>query len=175
MRPLGYDVLIERPEPPGLFDLQVCAQDRAAVERALAFSLPDDSRIQVPAADEFVYRVGPAQWLWRVPLAIEVERQRQLERVTQGRHAMATLMSDAFSVFRVTGRDAVSVLCQGIAIDLDAEAFGAGRATRCGLAKTSALVHCIEPGRRYELLIDRALERYAGRWFRAAAGESIAL
>lgn len=179
---MGYDATIERLAQPTFIDIHASPQARPAVETVLGTALPDSSvaaaagNTGVAAGNaRVVYRLGPTQWLVRASIDQEADLLGELENATQKVHAMVTLLTDAFAVFRVAGPEARTVLCQGIAIDLSMRSFATGSATRCALAKSSAIVHCVDEAPTFDLLVDISFERYVHRWLRAAAGEPIVL
>jgi sarcosine oxidase subunit gamma len=169
-----YAVTLSRPERPALFEVHAHEPAIPSLEAAIAAKLPSAPSTQHSEAST-IYCLGPKQWLVRAPLATESQWEERLQLAIVEHSALVTLMTDALALFRVTGDDALAVLSQGIAIDLHPAQFGAGSATRCGLAKTSAIVHCLTPGLDYELIVDGAFEAYVERWLRAAAGEVIRL
>ena len=167
-----YQVDLIRPEPCAFFGLQLSPGAASALEDTLGLTLATDG-LAIERDAVTVIRLGPSEWLLSTALANEADQRAALDAIARHHHALVTLMTDAFASFEVRGPEAMPVLSQAIAIDLRPDRFPAGAATRCGFAKTSAVLHCRQPTTHYRLLVDVAYEAYADRWLRAAAGEPI--
>ena len=171
---MGYRVEVGGPVRPALVSLRVGAGGSPAVEAALGVALP---RPAAPApgngtvtATVTVLGLGPDEWLVRVPPDEEERWLERLEAAVAGSFAAAVLVSDAWSVFTVSGPDALDVLAQSTGVDVHPSAFPTGRAVRAGFARISALIHRLDDRPSFDVYVDASLSRYADRWLESAIG-----
>lgn len=110
-------------------------------------------------------RLGPQEYLLIATdsAALAAARRDWPEAV------IATDVSAMYVRYRLEGDDAIAVLAQGIAIDL--EKLPVGFATRTLLARATAIL--VHRQRAFELLIERSYTRYVEHWLAAASGRSI--
>ena len=80
------------------------------------------------------------------------------------------LVSDARGVFTIAGPEALEVLARSTGVDVHPCSFPTGRALRAAFAGTSALIHGIDDRPAFDVYVDAALARYAGRWIASAMG-----
>ena len=167
---MGYRVEVGGPVRPALVSLRVGANTSPAVEAALGVALPRPAGLASGNGAVTVFGLGPDEWLVRVPPDGEEHWLERLEAAVAGSFAAAVLVSDAWSVFTVTGPDALDVLAQSTGVDVHPSAFPDGRAVRAGFASISALIHRLDDRPSFDVYVDAALERYAGRWLESATG-----
>jgi sarcosine oxidase subunit gamma len=85
--------------------------------------------------------------------------------------AVATDMSDALAVCEVSGARCAEVLMSGCTLDLRADAFGAGRSARTGLADIPAVLwNPGEESQRIRCIVDRSHAAHLHEWLTDAAG-----
>ena len=167
---MGYRVEVAGPVRPALVSLRVGVEAAPAVEAALGVALPRPSGLATRNGAVTVFGLGPDEWLVRVPPDEEAHRLERLEAALAGSFAAAVLVSDAWSVFTVTGPDTLEVLAQSTGVDVHPSAFPAGRAVRAGFAGISALIHRLDDRPSFDVYVDSSLARYAGRWLGSAIG-----
>ena len=167
---MGYRVEVAGPARPALVSLRVGAEGSPAVEAALGAALPRPAGLATRNGSVTVFGVGPDEWLVRVPPDEEARWLARLEAAAAGAFAAAVLVSDAWSVFTVTGPDTLDVLAQSTGVDVHPSAFPDGRAVRAGFARTSALIHRLDDRPSFDVYVDASLARYAGRWLESAVG-----
>ena len=171
---MGYRVEVGGPVRPALVSLRVGAEGSPAVAAALGVVLPRPAGLATRngsvTATVTVFGLGPDEWLVRVPPDEEGHWLARLEAAAAGSFAAAVLVSDAWSVFTVTGPDALDVLAQSTGVDLHPSVFPDGRAVRAGFARISALIHRLDDRPSFDVYVNSSLARYAGRWFESAVG-----
>ena len=167
---MGYRVEVGGPVRPALVSLRVGAKTSPAVEAALGVALPRPAGLASGNGAVTVFGLGPDEWLVRVPPDGEEHWLERLEAAAAGSFAAAVLVSDAWSVFTVTGPDALDVLAQSTGVDVHPSAFPDGRAVRAGFAGISALIHRLDDRPSFDVYVDSSLARYAGRWLESAIG-----
>ena len=167
---MGYRVEVAGPVRPALVSLRVGAEGSPAVEAALGAALPRPAGLASGNGTVTVLGLGPDEWLVRVPPDGEEHWLERLAAAAAGSFAAAVLVSDAWSVFTVTGPDALDVLAQSTGVDVHPSAFPDGRAVRAGFAGTSALIHRLDDRPSFDVYVDASLSLYTGRWLESAIG-----
>ena len=167
---MGYRVEVGGPVRPALVSLRVGPEGSAAFERALGVALPRPAGPASGNDSVTVFGLGPDEWLIRVPSREEAYWLARLEAAATVSFAAAVLVSDAWSVFTVTGPDALDVLAQSTGLDLHPSVFPTGRAARAGFARISALIHRLDDRPSFDVYVDASLARYAERWMESAIG-----
>lgn len=168
---MGYRVEVGGPVRPALVSLRVGAEGSPAVEAALGVALPRPAGLATRNRSVTVFGLGPDEWLVRVPPDEEQHWLARLEAAAAGSFAAAVLVSDAWSVFTVTGPDTLDVLAQSTGVDLHPSVYPDGRAVRAGFAGISALMHRIDDRPSFDVYVDSSLARYAERWLESAIGD----
>ena len=167
---MGYRVEVAGPVRPALVSLRVGAEGLPAVESALGAALPRPAALATGNGTVTVFGLGPDEWLVRVPPDGEEHWLARLEAAAAGSFAAAVLVSDAWSVFTVTGPDTLDVLAQSTGVDVHPSAFPDGRAVRAGFARISALIHRLDDRPSFDVYVDASLSLYTGRWLESAIG-----
>ena len=167
---MGYRVEVGGPVRPALISLRIGSEGLPAVERALGVALPGPAGLASDNGTVTVFGLGPDEWLVRIAPEEEEDWLARLEAAAAGSFSAVVLVSDAWSVFTVTGSDTLDVLAQAIGMDVHPSAFPTGRAVRAGFARISALVHRLDDRPSFEVYVDASLARYAGRWIESAIG-----
>ena len=170
---MGYRVEVGGPVRPALVSLRVGAQGSPAVEAALGVALPRPAGLAARNGTVTVFGLGPDEWLVRVPPDEEAHWLARLEAAVAGSFAAVVLVSDAWSVFTVTGPDTLDVLAQSTGVDVHPSVFPDGRAVRAGFAGTSALIHRLDDRPSFDVYVDSSLARYAERWLESAIGDRL--
>jgi len=167
---VGYRVEVGGPVRPALVSLRVGAEASPAVEASLGVALPRPAALASANGTVTVFGLGADEWLVRVPPDEEEYRLERLEAAAAGSFAAAVLVSDAWSVFTLTGPGTLDVLAQSTGVDVHPSAFPTGRAVRAGFARISALIHRLDDRPTFDIYVDAALARYAGKWLESAIG-----
>ena len=167
---MGYRVEVAGPVRPALVSFRVGAEGSPAVEAALGAALPRPAGRVARNGPITVFGLGPDEWLVRVPPDEEEHWLGRLEAAVAGSFAAAVLVSDAWSVFTVTGPDTLDVLAQSTGVDVHPSAFPDCRAVRAGFARTFALIHRRDDRPSFDVYVDASLSLYTGRWLESAIG-----
>ncbi len=167
---MGYRAEVRGPERPALVSLRAGPEGSPAFERALGVALPRPAGPVAGNDSVTVLGLGPDEWLARVPPREEADWLARLEAAAAVSFAAAVLVSDAWSVFTLTGPDTLDVLARSTGVDVHPSVFPTGRAARAGFARISALIHRLDDRPSFDVYVDASLARYAGRWMEAAIG-----
>ncbi len=103
--------------------------DLGAIAGALGAVLPDCGA-SVTAVGGTLHRFGPVSLLWTGPSDAPAPAPSVLDATPATSARIVADVSDAHGWTDVSGRDALSVLAQGVALDLRAAAFLPGTAVR---------------------------------------------
>ena len=160
--------VIERP-PCGLINVRARRQDCDCLERPLRLTLPYSPNTTVVNDGLAAFWLGPDEWLVRTEDGEEISLADEMRARARGRHVAITVVSDAYVVYGVRGRDSREVLCQGTGIDLHPNAFPPGRCVRTVYGKTTVILHHSGDG-CYEVYAWRSYARYLGEYLRASVG-----
>lgn len=167
---MAYDVEISECPLTAWFDLrgdQATAAECLAVLGAPAEIRPNHA---VATADGRVFRVGPRHWLLRCPIEREAEIATHLAQIVTERPASATLVSDLYAGFRLSGPDASQVLAQGCALDLQRHGRDAEFASFTEVFGLRTLLQVEPDGPSYRLDVDRSFADFLRLWLHRAAG-----
>ena len=167
---MGYRVEVTGPVRPALVSLRSGVEALPSVERALGVALPRPAGLASGSGSVTVFGLGPDEWLVRVPPEEEEYWLARLEAAAAGSLGAAVLVSDAWSVFTLTGPNCLDVLAQSTGVDVHPSVFPTGRAVRAGFAKITALIHRLDDRPSFDVYVDASLARYAGRWIESAIG-----
>lgn len=125
----------------------------------------------VEGTDVVIAWQRPTEWL----LLCEPEaRQDWLDRLRVALgdvHAGVVDLSGGQTLIAIEGEHALDVLAKGTTLDLHPRVFGTGDCARTLLAKTTAFIRVIEPGRSFEIVVRRSFADYLWQWLRDASGE----
>ena len=167
---MGYQVTVSGPERPALISLRTSAAGLPAVERVLDVAAPRPAGLVSSRGSVTVFGLGPDEWLIRVEPHEEDEWFAKLVEATAATFSAVVLVSDAWRVFTIVGPGTLDVLAQSTGVDVHPCAFPTGSALRAAFAGTSALLHRLDDRPAFDVYVDVALARYAGRWIESAIG-----
>lgn len=143
----------------------------AEIDGALGFALPREPNTVTGQGDIQALWLGPDEWLIATPSGRELGLLRALETATSGRHVALNDVSDARTVFALSGPHAREVMEKGCGLDLHSRAFGAGRCAQTGLARAAVLLHQRDEAPTYDIYVEWSFAAYLWRWLEDAAGE----
>ena len=139
-----YDVDIKELKPFGLINVRGDEDARLSFSKILNADLLMRHG-QIERQDGVVvFRIGPDEWIVRVTDGDERKLAERLNKAVAAEHAAVTIVSDAYRIFKVIGRDIHMILSQATGLDLSDDAFGPGSATVGQFAKTRALYHRLD-------------------------------
>lgn len=165
--------LTERP-PASKFDLRGDAGDvrfTSAVRDTLGAPLPVTPNTSADGNGVTALWLGPDEWLLvsaREDLAPLLARVRQ---ALGGLPAAAVDVSDASTVFRLSGPAARDVLAKGCSLDVHPRAFAPGACAQTTLARVSVILHRVGAGSDFDVYAPRSVAEYLGAWLADAARE----
>ena len=158
------------PERPALISLRVGVEGLPAVERALGVTAPRPAGLVSGNGSVTVFGLAPDEWLIRTGWDEEEGWMAKLEEGTAASLSAVVLVSDAWRVFTIAGSETLDVLVQSTGVDVHPSVFPTGRAVRAAFAGISALIHRLDDRPAFDVYVDAALARYAGRWVESAIG-----
>ena len=167
---MGYQAVVSGPERPALISVRTDAAGLPAVERALGVTAPRPAGLVSSRGSVTVFGLGPDEWLIRTGPHEEEDWFAKLVEATAATFSAVVLVSDAWRVFTIAGPETLEVLAQSTGVDVHPSVFPTGRALRTAFAGTSALIHRIDDRPAFDVYVDAALARYAGRWIESAIG-----
>lgn len=167
---MAYNVEIAQCPPYGLLNLRGAENTCPRFNSVLGLELPQTPNTTT-ANDNFTAMwLGPDEWLVRTDDAREPALSAALLEAVEGQHAAVTVVSDAYMIFAVSGRDARAVLNQGTGVDLHPRAFRPGTCVRTGLGKTGVILHQVDDKPSYDVYAWRSYANYLSLWMDKAAG-----
>jgi sarcosine oxidase subunit gamma len=116
-------------------------------------------------------RLGPDEWLFFGPAEKADLILRELEATLAGRHHACVDISHRNVGFELSGPHAGAVLNAGCPLDLSADAFPSGAATRTLLGKAEIVLLRLDDAPRYRIECWRSFGRYVHDFLLAAAAE----
>ncbi len=166
---MAYDVEISERPLEAFFDIRGEAAAAAECLAVLDLLPPERPNTCTGQAEARAFWVGPKWWLLRAPLVREAELGARFTQIVAGRLASATLVSDFYAGFDVTGPDALAVLAQGCPLDLHPRRTRPGMASFTDVFGLAGLLYKLDERPAFSLYVERCDADYLGRWLRAAA------
>jgi len=146
---------------------------RAAVRGALELDLPlaPNTSSETPAV--CALWLGPDEWLLVCAPGSETTVADTLRDGLSGRHAAIVDVTDARTLFRLSGARARAVLAKGCALDLHARAFSFGDVSQTMVAKAGVILQQTvddeeEGGPAFDIHVARTFADYLWSWLRDA-------
>lgn len=150
---------------PGLLLLQ------SPSECVLQDALRSELSLELPLAGETRARgiyallwLTPAEWLLECPVRDVAALRSAFTRRLGKSLAVATVMSDAFACFDLSGAQTPDVLASGCGLDLRADNFPVGRVVRTSLADIPAIIRKTGAPDGFRCLVDRSYARHIRDW-----------
>ena len=135
----------------------------AAIESLLGITLPEGPQEKVNN-EPTAYWLGPNDWLLVNP-APDIDSVSSALRDSAGdATAVATDMTDAWSIIDISGEDAVARLAQGCSVDLHDEVFSSGSYALTRLQHLSVIIHRLDDAPRFRILVDRSVACFLRDW-----------
>lgn len=167
---MSYSVTIRRLPHFGLLDLKTDSVARSLLTEVLGRELPVNPNTSAGGGEWVALWIGPDHWLLRTDDGAELVLVHNLGALFVDSHAAATVVSDAFGTFEVTGADAREVLQQGTALDLHPRAFRVGQCARTRFAKIPIVLHYASAESGFHLYAPRSYADYLTMWLERARG-----
>jgi len=172
----GLTIALQEIDDRGMIDLRGLAQDESFLSTSrsvLGFDLPLKPRTSISAGALTGLWLSVDQWLITCPRPEAPSLNARLAQALQGIHSLAVDMSDARSIFRLTGNNAREVLNKGTSLDFTAAEIAPGFVRRIRYAEIAALVHVLATDPfGCDLYVFRSYAEYAWNFLTFTAREA---
>lgn len=151
---LPAGVQVEEVPFPGQIALRGRSDDSAfqeAVERVIGLRLPAGTGLVVTGPEIEVLALGPDEWLAVLAAGQEKKLVPALERALAGRSAAVVDVTDALTVFHLSGGRVHDLLAKGCPLDLHPRAFPPGRCARSLLGVVPVILQRLEADALFRL------------------------
>lgn len=169
---MGYDAKISKVSQYGLIDLRAKPELVSRCASELNIEFPGEPNTSTTNGDVRVFWLGPEHWIVITDTSSDYSTANTLNKSFDGQHGIATVVSDQYTVFNLTGSDSRKILAQGCSIDLDPTVFRVGHCTACTFARTTAILYHASNDGCYEIIVESSLSNYLGDWLSNAIGTS---
>jgi len=125
----------------------------AAMERATGVPLPLDANTSQQQQSSRLFWLGPDEWLLHCALDQVDDISRTLEVQLQGLHCAVTEISDYYTVLRLRGPDAGTLLRKGCPLDLHPSKFKPDDIAQSRFGHASILLHKLDDGESWDIQV----------------------
>lgn len=162
---MSYDTTIARLPQPALLDLKGPPRVLAGKLAALGLAMPAAPNSASAAEDLELYWIGPEHWLLRGPADAE---PRLLRALAPEETFSAVIVSDAYTLFAVTGADAGEIAAIASPLDRHPGAFPPNGVSFTEAFGLKALLIDREDG--FELAVERSFADMTADYLDRVAG-----
>lgn len=166
----SYEAVIQVMQPEGMLDVRGSDQFRDACREAGGLTLPVTVGSVCRIEGTLIYCIGRDHWLIRAPDGMDGEWAARVQDIGGETFCSITIVSDAYCTFRISGPEAVAILAQGTALDLDDLSFALGSCARVSFAKTPAILYRADAVPTFDMHVYRSYADYMSRWLKFASG-----
>jgi sarcosine oxidase, subunit gamma len=145
------------------------ASFQEAVRTVLGCYLPPVPPQVARRQDYVAFRIGPDEWLVSGPRETQPVLMAGLAAELANLHAALVDVSSAYTVVRVTGPAASTVMAKGCSLDLGRLGHDVAFATKLG--PFAILLHVLRPGEGYDVYVGRSYARSLWHWLSDAGAE----
>lgn len=159
---LGHIVLRGLSDDPAF--TKACAE-------VLGVALPTTPNTQVRTSEVTICWMRPTQWLI---ITEESACQDWLDRLREALtdvHSGVMDLSGGQTLIQIGGERAVEALSKGTTLDLHPRQFGAGECASTLMAGSTVLIRVADPGRAFDVIVQRTFADHIWRWLRDASEE----
>ena len=147
----------------------------AAVRAAVDIDLPQAPNTSNETLSLSVLWLAPDEWMLVCAGGSEGDVVASLEGAVAEFHASVVDVTDARTVFRLSGAGARNLLAKGCALDFHPRAFGLGDVAQTMLAKAAVILHqttddADEAGPVFDIYVPRSFADYLWSWLTDAIG-----
>jgi sarcosine oxidase, subunit gamma len=153
--------------PDGLREIQFRAQVNL---RAVLPGLPRPGGARCEG-DRTTLGLGPDEWLVLGPDGAQADIERDLRARIGGGWGAVTDVSAQRTTLELSAPRARDLLAKGCSLDLHPRAFGPGRCAQTDLGRANVVLHQVDEGPTYELLVAGSLAAYLAAWLADAMEE----
>jgi sarcosine oxidase subunit gamma len=147
------------------------ARFAAAVKDVLGAELPVAPNTLAIERAIAIYWLGPDEWLVVTPGDRERAIADQLRAAFGALHVAVTELSGGQTVVELRGASVRELLSKECPLDFDPRAFPPGTCAQSHLAKAPVLLHALDDGQGFALVIRRSFADYFWLWLEDAAAE----
>jgi sarcosine oxidase subunit gamma len=167
------EIVIEELSDRGMIDLKgdpSAPGFRDAVASVLGLDLPLQPRTSESKGEIAVLWLSVDQWLITLPYQEAALLAGRLQAALGDHHALVVDLSDARSIFRISGLGAREVVMKGASADLTHTDYRAGTVRRLGFAELAAMVHVVSDRPEIlDLYVFRSVGHYVREFLETAA------
>jgi sarcosine oxidase, subunit gamma len=135
----------------------------------LGFALPVAPNMTTSKNDRRALWLGPDEWLVLGPDGQQEMLKQALRNGLNGAFGSIVDVSANRTVLEIRGPKARDLLAYGVAIDLDARSFGAGRCAQTLLAKAQAIIERRGEAADFHVYVRSSFASYVADWLLDAA------
>jgi sarcosine oxidase subunit gamma len=143
----------------------------AAARAVLGAALPVVPNTLSAAHGLAIYWLGPDEWLIVTPGPRERGVAQALRDAFVGLHVAVTELSGGQTVVVLRGAPVRELLSKECPLDFDAPSFAPGTCAQSHLAKAPVLLHALDDGSGFAIVIRRSFADYFWLWLEDAAAE----
>jgi sarcosine oxidase subunit gamma len=141
----------------------------AAVREAAGIDLPQAPNTSSETPPLSALWLSPDEWLLICAGGSEGDVVKSLAAALVTHHASVVDVTDARTVFRLSGADARTLLAKGCALDLHKRVFALGDVAQTMLSKAAVILHqtvddAEEPGPVFDIYVPRSFADYLWSW-----------
>lgn len=183
LEPLLAELGASRPADPGAtvtvrrdlgyINLRGRASDASCIqslEQAVGQPLPLEPNTSSFGQHQ-VFWLGPDEWAVVTPTTGAARLAKQLEDVSQDRHAAVNDLSGGQIALQLKGPNCRDLLAKGCTLDLHPSVFSVGDCAQSGLAKASVLIALTDETPTFLVVVRRSFSDYLCRWLAHAGGD----
>jgi sarcosine oxidase subunit gamma len=135
-----------------------------AVEQATGLTLPIQPNTASVMGDRQLLRLGPDEWLLKVPNGQGASIEAAIRAALSGVHFSVVQIGSGNTTFSVQGPAAADLLSRGCPLDLHARSFPDGSLAQSHIAKANVVILCVKAEQSYELTVRRSFADYLFKW-----------
>jgi sarcosine oxidase subunit gamma len=159
--------------PPLLINLRGDAGAEAfcsAVAGVLGVAPPAEPNTVATNGEFNLLWLGPDEWLITAPTD-KVELADSLETALAAQHHSVIDASQGRVVLELEGAEALTVLAQGLSLDVRPRSFGPARCAQTALARVPVILQQIDPTPRFRIFVRASFAPYVTEWLQRTIAE----
>ena len=153
-----------------LINLRAEDKIKAKIKKLFGTALPKAANKMTAIGTRRALWLGPDETLLIFDEAQEAELMLSIKDTLNQTHYAATLISDAYHIFQLTGPHIRDVLSKGCSLDLHESAFISGDCAQTGLGQAAVTLAAEEDG-SFLLICRTSFADYISSWLKDAAIE----
>ncbi len=130
------------------------------VKKLLGVELPTIANTVATSMIGSVIWRGPDEWLIELPLGQIEALELKLETGLEGQHISVVEITDAYSVLRLSGKNARQVLSSGCPINLNESEFGADQCAQSHYHKAGIILRFVDETPTFDVFVRRSETEY---------------